>query len=78
MEAQVDELQCEREARMRELERAKFEWKEMKTDLDTRIEKGKRICCFDRFRPTYILTERLKHQWLPWPSCLHFSLLFFV
>ena len=40
VEAEVEELQCEREVRVRELERARFEWKEMKTDLDRKIEKG--------------------------------------
>jgi len=40
VETQVEKLQCEREVRVRELERAKFEWKEMKTDLDSKIERG--------------------------------------
>ena len=40
VEGRVEELSCEREERKQELERTKFEWKEMKMELDSKIERG--------------------------------------
>lgn len=41
VETQLEELSEENDSKTRELERSEFEWKEMKTDLDAKIERGK-------------------------------------